>query len=707
MGLKDVPLKKTYSSDTDDVLHEFYIPVLKESVKYYRLAGFFSSTSLTIAARGITHLIRNGGVMKVIACPRLTKEEINAIINAKENPETYIEGKMLQELDDLTEEFVRDHIYALGWMVANSKLEIKIAIVYDEYGCPLTCDEINSSGIFHQKVGILEDNEGNIITFSGSINESAIGWLENIEEFKVFRSWIPVEKEYVEADIEEFEKFWKNKSPKVKVIDIPKAVKDKLIKIAPRDINELHLERWYKKSKKKTKNIKLYPYQIEAVNAWIENGKRGIFKMATGAGKTFTALGCVEKVFAEFPRVLLIVTCPYQHIAEQWKKSLDKFGISYDKLIEAHSGKPWKNKLADALIDLSLGYLNKVVVITTHTTFSKKEFIEIIKENKEGFKIFLIGDEVHWLGAKKRRRGLLEDYDFRLGLSATPERWFDPIGTRILYDYFGGILFEFSLEDALTKINPATGKTYLTWYKYIPYFVSLTEDELEEYQKKTEKIVNLYNQAKDDEQKAEILERLLFRRADIIKNASEKYVTLEKILDNLGREIKHALIYCTPQQIDEVMKIINKKGLIAHRFTMEEGTKPEKKYNGLSEREYILQKFAQGEYQVLVAMKCLDEGVDVPPAKIAILMASSGNPREYIQRIGRIIRRFPSKNEAVIYDTIVVPSFKYNQVPKEMRELENKIFEKELQRYEEIAKLAINNVEALMKIYNLKRLLYE
>jgi len=407
-----------------------------------------------------------------------------------------------------------------------------------------------------------------------------------------------------------------------------------------------------------------------------------------------------NKVFVEKPKVLLIITCPYQHLLSQWENEIEKFGIAHYKIIEAYSGKRWKDHLANLLIDLHLGYVNRLIVLTTHRTFSSDDFVSIIKENKGNFRIFLIADEVHWLGSRKNRKGLIEEYDFKLGLSATPKRWFDDLGTQIIYNYFGDVVVEFSLKDAITKINPATGCTYLTPYRYIPYFVSLTDDELDEYFEKTKSIAKRYSQANDDE-KDDILESLLFRRADIIKNASKKYSVLEHILDKLGRNVKHTIIYCTPQQIDKVMEIINQKGLISHRFTMEEGTTPNEKYNGLSEREYILRKFAEGEYQVLVAMKCLDEGVDVPPAKIAILMASSGNPREYIQRIGRVIRRYPNKSEATIYDIIVAPSLN-RKLPPELKNLEKKIFEKELKRYEEIAQIAINNAEAMEMIYKIK-----
>lgn len=699
MSLKTIPLKRTYSSDLDDILFDFYIPALKESVKYSRLAGFFSSTSLAIAARGILGLIKNGGTMKLIVSPKLHKEDLKAMLDAYDYPEKYIEKKMIEELERLEEGFIQDHVFVLGWMVANKKLEIKIAIVYDEEGRPLGYDEIQERGIFHQKVGILEDLDGNIVTFSGSVNETATGWLENIEEFKVFRSWVPLEEDYVNADIIKFSRFWNNQSQRVKVIDIPSAVKKKFIEIAPQDIEKIDLEKWYKKMKKK--KIKLYQYQKDAVNSWLENNMRGIFEMATGTGKTFTALGCLDRVSQNNQKLLAIITCPYQHLVQQWKREIEKFGIEYDELLIADSSNPsWRDHLSDTIIDIELGYKSIVIVLTTHSTFSSDDFINIIHKCTEKIDLFLIGDEVHGLGSEKRRKGLIEKYNLRLGLSATPRRWFDTIGTNVIYNYFGGIIYEFPLEKAINTINPATGRTYLTPYRYIPKFVSLTNYELEDYLNKTKQIAINYTRAKSEEEKEKIVESLMFKRADIIKNAINKYEILENILSEIGSTIEYTIIYCTPQQIDYIMRIVNRMGIIAHRFTMDEGTNPQRKYNGLSERDFILQKFAERKYQVLVAMRCLDEGVDVPPARTAILMASSGNPREYVQRIGRIIRRAPGKNEATIYDIVVVPSF--SELPPELRELELKIFEKELRRYEDIAKIAINNAEAIKLIYEIK-----
>lgn len=695
MSLKQIPIKKAYSSDDDDILNDFYIPALKASVEYKRIAGFFSSTSLAIAARGIIGLIRNGGTMKLIISPKLNKDDVDMILNYDKNLENYIEKKMLVELEYLEDEFIKDHIFALGWMLANKRMKIKVAIPFDKEGKPLNYKKVQQNALFHQKVGILKDMDGNIVTFSGSINETATGWLENIEEFKVFRNWQSSEDDYIKADISKFNNYWKNQSLNVKIINVPQAVKEELIRIAPNDIKKINLNKWYKKKK-----VKLFDHQKCAVESWMKNGMNGIFEMATGTGKTYAALGCLDKVSLNSKKLLTIISCPYQHLLQQWKREINKFGLVYDDLIIADSSNPsWKNNLTDLLINIYLGYKNNAIVLTTHRTFSSRDFIKIIQDNKKGFTLFLIGDEVHGLGAKKSREGLTEKYDLRLGLSATPKRWFDTSGTNAIYEYFGGIVYEFDLKNAINTINPVTGETYLTPYRYIPKFVSLTNDELEEYIHKSRNIAKKFNEEVEDVGKDSILEKLMFKRANIIKNATKKYVRLEGILDEID-SFQWMIIYCSPQQIDSVMEIIKSREIVAHRFTMKEGTKPDKKYNDLSKRDFLLQNFGKGKYQTLVAMKCLDEGVDVPAARTAILMASSGNPREYIQRIGRIIRRYPHKKEATIYDIVVTPSL--NNLPPEIRKIEEKVFEKELKRYEEIAKIAVNNAEALELIYNIR-----
>lgn len=284
-------------------------------------------------------------------------------------------------------------------------------------------------------------------------------------------------------------------------------------------------------------------------------------------------------------------------------------------------------------------------------------------------------------------------------MSATPRRWFDDVGTKAIYDYFGRTVFEFTLEDAINTINPDTNETYLTPYQYLPVFVSLSEDELEQYVDLTHSIVKRLSKSNLTSED-EIGQLLLFKRANIIKNATSKYSALEDVICELERTIQRTIVYSSPMQIDSVLSILNKHGIRIGKFTMKEGTRPSNRYGGRSEREFILDNFATGDYQVLVAMRCLDEGVDIPEATTAIIMASSGNPREYIQRIGRVIRRYPGKNIATIYDMIVIPSLK--NIPRELRKFEYSVFEKEIARYEEIARLAVNNAVVLRKVYEFR-----
>lgn len=426
--------------------------------------------------------------------------------------------------------------------------------------------------------------------------------------------------------------------------------------------------------------------------------------MATGTGKTFTALGCIKQIHDVYDNLVCIIFCPGNVLVQQWKREAEKFGLSYDIVIADSSSKiPWRDELADILIDLSLGYKKNLLVITTHSTLSNNDFISIIRESSKSLKFFLIGDEVHRLGAENWSDGLIEEYDLRLGLSATPKRWFDYSGSKKIYNFFGEVVFEFGLNDAITRMNPVTGETYLTPYRYIAHFISLNEHELEDYIKKTRSIMIRLSRAKYKKEVDDIaLDFLLFKRADIIKNVDEKYVIFDKLIDQIGDNISWTIIYCSPDQINQVTKMLFNKGIISQRFTGDEDTKQSKKYNGLSERDFILKNFTEGKIQVLVAMKILDEGVDVPPARTAILMSNSINPLQYIQRIGRVIRRYPGKTEAVIHDMVVIPRSK--KMPKELREFEMKIFEKELIRYKEISKYAKNNVEALNvldEIYNI------
>jgi superfamily II DNA or RNA helicase len=295
----------------------------------------------------------------------------------------------------------------------------------------------------------------------------------------------------------------------------------------------------------------------------------------------------------------------------------------------------------------------------------------------------LIADEVHDVGSPKRRSGLMDAYRFRLGLSATPYRWFDEEGTAALFDYFGEVVFRFPLSKAIPK--------FLTPYKYYPFFVELTSEEFDEYREMTKRIIRRAV-VSDDTDADDILKLYSIFRQQIVVNAENKYRCFGEILDSLGTK-QHTLVYCSPEQIDRVQLILNSRGIVQSRFTGEES---------LQERAMLLSSFADGNHEMLVAMKCLDQGVDVPSTQTAILLASSGNPKQFIQRRGRVLRKYEDKDEAVIFDVIVVPTL-HSETSPEAFKLEHKILKRELQRYDEFAELALNRVHALNKIGPIKR----
>lgn len=443
----------------------------------------------------------------------------------------------------------------------------------------------------------------------------------------------------------------------------------------------------------------LFDNQILARDQWFENGKKGIFAMATGTGKTFTSLGCLDKLLDNEEKLITIISSPYMHLVQQWKKSIESFGISdkVDYILVVDSSNPkGKEQMLNLILDLSNGYLDKLIILTTHESLHRDKFTKIIKDNANASPYFFIGDEMHGLGSYRRFHGLLSEYDYRLGLSATPEKIYDEFGTKLLFDYFGDIVYSFSLKEALNKINPLTNLTYLTPYNYYPYFVNLEYDEVEEYYSINRKIsIECHKKAHDRKK----IEKLLFKRANIIKNAYSKFETLDKILTKLEEkeEINNLIIYCNERQMSSVLNIAgNKHNLSVRKFTMEEGTKPEKKFDNKSEREMILNDFVNGKYQCLVAMHCLDEGVDVPSAKKAILMCNSNNPREFIQRLGRVLRRSEYKNTAEIYDIVI----KNNHIPfREFDDVEETIYKNELNRCQIIGESALNNIDVIKKLY--------
>lgn len=684
MGFRDLDIKIKYDSDNSDILNEFYIPVLSRSVEYYRLSGFFSSTSLAVSAQGLEEFIKNNGKMKLVCSAILSKEDVEKIQEVYDSPAELIAEKFLIDYDNISNIFVKDNLAALGFMIANGNLEIKIAILEE------------SKGIFHSKTGIMIDEDDNMLSFSGSDNETAHGWKYNIEEFKVFKSWIDGQDEYFIEDLHNFNQYWDNLTFKSQVIDIPRAIRNKLIKLAPSDIEEVHIINnifdEVDVNPEPQRSFELRDYQKEAINNWIDAGKRGIFEMATGTGKTFTSLGCLDVVKKEcssnYDPLLTVIAMPTAHLVDQWEEDVLKF--DFDVVIKAYSANSsWKDDLPEYLLDLSIGELENVVILTTHTTASGSDFRDMVKEC--GVDSFLIVDEVHGIGSKTQKLALEPFYNYRLGVSATPERWMDDVGNEAIFSFFGDIVYKFTLSDALIRINPDTEKTFLTPYEYYPIFVELTDEEFDNYSAYSLIIAQLYSKLKSNpKNKSEIklqIRNKLLARQKILNVAENKYIEFRnlfsKLYDQSGGELNNLLIYChNSNQLNKISSILNDFNIIKHKFTGSES---------ISDRLILLEQFSKGNVNALVAMKCLDEGVDVPSAETAIIMASTSNPREYIQRRGRILRRYKNKDLAIIYDMIVTMSDRQiRRLSTYERNLELQIMEKEAERYREFARDAKN-----------------
>ena len=678
MGYRELEIAKCYETTNNktELLDKFYIPMLEQTTTYLRIAGYFSSTSLAIASKGIEGLVKNNGKMRLLISPELSEQDYQTIISSKSN-------KLSESMDmfssfDINNFSSNDNLSLLAWMLDNNLLEIKIVI-----------DKNSKTSIFHQKVGIGFDEEGNMLSFSGSINETAQAWLSNIEEFKTFKSWEPEQLDYLMNDLKKFNAYWNNERKDISIVyDLPDSIKDKIISVKPRDIYDLEIMRRYtKKKSNENKDLSLFPHQEKAVEMWFQNEKSLLFEMATGTGKTRTAIGCALKILKETNKLIVIVATPQNTLSRQWEGEIISLKIPFDrkKIVDGSNAK-WKQDLESTFLDVSLGYINNAILFTTHDTASSKKFIDIVQKNKLGVKILFICDEVHAIGSDKQRFALLKEYDYRVGLSATPDRLYDDGGTKVIKDYFGNKSFEFTIADALNTINPITKKPFLNQFYYYPIFIELSEEELGKYKHYSKQLASL---KEDDEADQEKINRILNFRAEIVKNASAKMQAVIEIIDNLEKEgrIQNTIIFATDKQIIPLMNMLSERGITRCKITENESASKIVGIDGLNEREEIIKQFKKGEIQVLTGIKCLDEGIDIKNARIAILMASSTNPREYVQRVGRVIRVDENKKESIIFDIIVGP---LDNSPTEIR-----ILEKEARRALSIAKNATNFIDVI------------
>ena len=678
MSLKEIPLKYEYRSDGADLVKDFYTPCLRNATQYWRAVGYFTSNGLALNVKGLSTFIRHGGQMNLVTGPKLMSDDIEAIQRGYEAKEQNLNPL----LDFSFEKVASDRSMLLTWLIAHNYLDIKIA-------CPSDSNPTYPHAIYHEKTGVfLDDN--NAVAFSGSSNETVGGLLNNFESIDVHWSWDDTQ-ERVQQKIDNFKRLWNNNTDRLEVIDFLSAVTKEFL------IHQPVYETAQVETSDKPeiieqtvpylpKDIFLRKYQSEAIDAWFENGCRGLWEMATGTGKTITALSALAKLREEKNHLFVVIACPYQHLVDQWAEEAIRFG--FEPILAYKNSASWVNRLNTALVRYNYGVRDVVCTITTQTTFIAETMQKLLSKLKRS--AVLVADEVHHLGAERSRKRLTDVFNYRLGLSATPNRWFDESGTTALKTYFGGTVYEFSLGKAIEK-------GYLCPYYYYPHLVELTNGEFEEYERLTESISKLYHKIDLDEPN-EAFEHLLRKRATLLNRAENKLAKLAELLENKIDSLHHTLFYCAMGRIVPVMELLTHLELRIAKFTAEESA---------VKRKDLLKMFTSGHLQALVAMKCLDEGVDVPSTRTAYILASSSNPKEFIQRRGRILRLSPGKEHAEIHDLIAVPPLKFQHYSTATFATERKIVEKELRRFNEFASLALNKNQALAKmgefakIYNL------
>lgn len=702
MSLKDLHIKDEYRSDNCQLVQDFYIPCLEQATLYCRAVGFFSSTSLAAVARGLSAFIRTGGHMRLVASPCLSAEDARAIAAGLKSRNEIITASLVRELEQNIDDLVRDRIACLAWLLSQGILEIKLAIP----------QVLSNWGVYHEKLGIFADAHGNVVAYTGSANESASALVDNFECIDVYPSWEPGVQQRALRKVEHFDRLWANGTSNVEVMDFPEAARRSLLKLRPatppvREPRTAPPKRHQVEPEPPAPAISLpavpagrprlpdglvlRSYQAQAIQNWFANQGRGTLKMATGSGKTITALAIATQAFEQLGLRALIVVCPYRHLVSQWAKECQKFGLK--PILAFESLKRWQGTLSSELYQVRADHQPFLTVITTNTTLMRSGFQSQLSHFPD--QTLLIGDEAHNLGATQLVKSLPSSIPYRLALSATPERCFDEIGTEGIYSYFGSVLApEFTLRDAIVQ-------GALVRYRYYPILVSLTAPEAERYRMLVKKIRRLMGMHEfEDEHPA--LTPLLLERSRLIGSAANKLVALRELMrDRL--ETSHTLFYCgdgtvedqvsaeSQRQLDVVARLLGRElGYRINTYTAE---------TPLDQRADLHDLFESGELQGLVAIRCLDEGVDIPATQTAVILASSNNPRQFIQRRGRILRQHPGKERATLFDMMVVPP----EFDPETFDIDRQLLRRELTRFVEFADLADNAGEARLQLLDLQK----
>lgn len=731
----DWSLTRNYKTGSENEPLQFYLDALCNSKTFDLLLGYFSSTAINLLSLGFANFLYAGGKMRMVINNILSENDKDAI-HKGQNKNITVRNFNLEDILSIKnslDSYGKHFFECLAWLISHEKIQIKII------------KPKNGKGISHYKSGIFGDGN-NSVGFKASCNFTAFGLLENLEELDCYltwengrsNKWILSQREYFEQIFDEKADFVEY----LKVTDVMIAIKsefgdktlDELLlnekellgikNLIPNNENlQVSLEKAnilieeYENQETKPK----FPfaqgareYQKIAYLNWVENDRKGLFAMATGTGKTLTALNCILEDYKLNDFYKFIVLVPTTALAKQWlEEAKEKFNYQ-STILCCSENNNWKSELTNLGKNILFGRDINYAIISTYATFKGVKFQAMLKDyfNDDYLKITLIADEAHNFGAQGFLKVIPNFLNKRIGLSATPERQFDENGNKLLADFFscseGKYTFEYNMKTAIDN-------GILCKYYYYPITVNLEDDEQEEYLKISKELMKYFNFETGKYRESDYVNSLLMKRKNIIHKAKNKLNALISIINKIGKEnFKNAFIYVpegiefdntenefTPHEFEnETSKIIDNYLLeIYNNFQIKMA-----KFTGETDnREQILKQFKEGNLDALLAMKCLDEGVDIPQTKYAIFCSSTGNPRQYIQRRGRVLRTHKDKEFAIIYDLIVKPIFSQTNTDEALTKMEKNIFLSELRRLVNFAVLSENKDQSLK---NLEALCY-
>ena len=699
-------LKPIYFPSECDVDNDLFLPIAKNASTLDCMVGYFTSGSLQELARSIACYLSSTtqAKLRLIASPNLSKDDIGAIkeaIDTDENllpllfPSFTIDEKTLQT----------NTIRAMCYLISSGKMELKVAI--------------QDEGLFHTKCWLFETSVGELV-IHGSGNATKSGLIKNFEQLAVARAWLSDESKEVYRELRtRFTKIWENEYKGINSIELNRKtieyirrlnsenelirhgddviISDEIRKLLLSDLVD-HEENHSEPEPQKLRvpswlNYESgeYAHQGLAVKAWFENNSRGILSIATGGGKTLTSLVAASLLSQNIDKLFVVIAVPTKALVNQWQSDIEAFSVDPISTLGSNSQKV-KRKLKQAGRNLRLGVSKVEILLITHDSL-KGGYSSAIEELANTVPSLLVGDEVHNLGSEGFKNTPPEFFNYRLGLSATYERAFDDEGNAFLLEYFGKVVFNYELEEAIG--------TCLVPYEYHAHEVSLTVEEEEEFLEITYDIkkISYASSFADGDETKERLKYLFLKRRRVIESASRKVVIFDHALPESKEKIQRTLVFCTdkyPEQLVEVNAVLNSRNLEFHQVTQDE-TQNSKRLKAL------VKSFSDGDLKVLTSKRVLDEGFNVPQTETAYLLASQTGKRQWIQRLGRVLRLSPQTNKkvAVIHDFVVVPPGLDSDFDDDFRSM----VQSEYNRVKFFTQLSSNGLEEGGSIYLMNKLL--